>query len=96
MLPENLSELKVHIKDILINDLEKALLTLKQHVRPDAEPYDEIIIALERCNRINKALQKGLIPFQEADTLLNQIVNAVVFTINNLMEGDLIQKTVDT
>jgi hypothetical protein len=92
MLPETLTELKVRIKDILINDLEKALLTMKEHLQPDAEAYDETIIALERCNRINKALQKGLIPFQEADTLLNQIVNAVVFTINNLEEADLKQK----
>ncbi len=92
MLPETLTELKVRIKDILINDLEKALLAMKEHLRPEAEAYDETIIALERCNRINKALQKGLIPFQEADTLLNQIVNAVVFTINNLEEADLKQK----
>ena len=89
MLPLTLAELKIHIKDILINDLEKALLVLKQHLRPDVEAYDETIIALERCNRINKSLQKGLIQFQEADMLLNQIVNAVVFTINNLSEGDL-------
>lgn len=90
MLPENLTELKIQVKDILVADIEKALLTLKQHLRPDVEAYDEIIIALERTNRINRALQKGLIQFQEADMLLNQIVNAVVFTINNLSENDLV------
>lgn len=84
-----LSQLKVQIKDILIVDLEKALLTLKQQLWPESKAYDEIIIALERCNRIEKALQKGLLPFREADLLFNQIVNSCIFTINNLKEQDL-------
>lgn len=89
-LPESLFLLRVRIKDILIVDLEKALVALKLCLRPDCEAYDEIVISLERCNRINKALQKGIIPFQEADLLFNQIVNSCIFTINNLKETDLL------
>ena len=89
-MPHKLTQLKVSIKELLLSDLEKALYSLKENLRPDCAAFDEIIISLERTNRINKALQKGLIPFHDADILLNQIVNSVVFTINNLKESDLL------
>ncbi len=88
-MSQKLTQLKIASKNLLVSDLIDALLFLKSQLRPDCEAYDEIIIAHERSNRINKALQKSLIPFSDADLLLNQIVNSVVFTINNLKETDL-------
>jgi hypothetical protein len=88
-MAQKLTQLKITAKDLLVADLIDALLFLKSQLRPNCEAYDEVIIAHERSNRINKALQKSLISFNEADLLLNQIVNSVVFTINNLKESDL-------
>lgn len=85
----DLNELKLLLTDKATDDLADALLTLKLLLKPHTEYYNEIIGVMERRNRLQKALHKGLISYQDADIIFNQLFNAAISNILDLKEEDL-------
>lgn len=89
LVSEKLSKTQTQLKETLINDPGKALKDLQKIVRSDSPLFDDIVLQLERYNRLTKNLQKGLVDYFDSDTEFTKIANTVIFIINSLEDADL-------
>jgi hypothetical protein len=83
-------EAKNQIKDLLIEDLGKALQSLKNKLKTHTETYDDLIGLFARYNRMTRYLQKGVLDIPAAESEFVKIENAVIFVLNRLDREDLI------
>lgn len=77
------------IKEALARDCGEAILLMKKLINSDKPVFDNVILLLERYNRIQKNFQKGLIDFPTADGEMNKMANAILYFINEVSEEDL-------
>lgn len=89
LVSEKLLKIQAHLKETLINDPGKTLRDLQKIVRADSPLFDDIILLLERQNRLTKNLQKGLIDYPDSEIEFTKISNTTIFIINSLEENDL-------
>jgi hypothetical protein len=79
-----LKEFQLNMKDLITQDLLKALVELRKIVDESSDTFNTIILITARYNRINKYFHKNLIDFQAVETEMAKIENAVLFLVDNL------------
>jgi len=84
-----LSTLVNEVKILVLTDIEAALKKLQSSLPFRSEINNDVIGLLSRHNRVNKALNKGIIQFQVADNEYNKIAASLLYLVDNLDEDSL-------
>lgn len=84
-----LSTLVNEVKILVLTDIEAALEKLQSSLPFRSQIKNDVIALLSRHNRVNKALNKGIIQFQVADNEYNKIAASLLYLVDNLDEESL-------
>lgn len=85
-----LKEAKSAIKNLLLNDLEKALSELRTLLDPNSLSFDSVVLLTGKFYRISSAYHSGQIDFQTAELEFTKIGSAVMYMVNKLEEDELV------
>lgn len=86
---KEIRKLKSRIKGQVEKNALKALRELKKVLREDRSLFDDVVGLIARYNRIDRYLNKGIVPYSEARLEFTRIDNAVLVMVNELEEDDL-------
>ncbi len=81
---EDLKNLKIELKELLLKDHKKVLAKLKSLIETESEKFDEIVLLLLRFKEYQAAKAKGIITFTESGNELRNINNSILVLINTL------------
>lgn len=81
---EQLSKLKVELKDLFLKDKQKVLDKLKKSVRTSLEKYDDVLLLMNRLKRFKTQSTKGIIPYESSELEFRTISEAIMMCINTL------------
>ncbi len=79
-----------HLKILLAKDLKEFFNKLNSQLDKDSEKMNMFVIQFGRFASTNQSLEGGLIPFDEADLVFNNIRNAMTKWLDSLEDKDLL------
>jgi hypothetical protein len=86
---DTLKQIRADTKELLTQDVLKALKFLRGKIGKTTETYDSIVLLTARYNRILKYFNKNLIDFQASELEIAKIENAILHIVNNLNDSDI-------
>lgn len=95
-LDNEIIKLSKELKEKATTDTGAALVKLKDSIRYNCSIYDEVILLLNRMNRIIKGGNGGLLDPQFAYGEENKIVHAFLYLVNNLDNDSLLENESST
>ncbi|MEO0685016.1 MAG: hypothetical protein AAFY76_08225 [Cyanobacteria bacterium J06649_11] len=85
-----LSEVTDLIKEIFQNDIKKALLEFKIRLREDSVLVNDVLLLINKCNRIETHFNEGIIGYELLTTETNKIGKSLLLLLDELDIEDII------
>jgi hypothetical protein len=85
----SVQEVKLHIKQLLIRGLNKAIVEYKLLLPSNSTKFDEIILLESRYNRFKSAFENGLIDRKALEKEITRIERCFILLLNEAEAADL-------